>query len=76
MLFGLETPTTNPSARTRLRSLPEAYIAVFLLLVLVQMLLSGSMERMFYQALPVFSVLVAYSAEKLWSHTRVNLNIG
>ncbi|MCW3124007.1 MAG: hypothetical protein JWQ38_3499 [Flavipsychrobacter sp.] len=47
-----------------LRSL-DRYLIWFMLSVVLQMLLSGSMERMFYLAMPVLCVIVALSADEL-----------
>jgi hypothetical protein len=41
------------------------YIVWYLLIVFVQILLSGSIERMFYLAMPVVCVVVAISVEEL-----------
>ncbi len=43
----------------------DKYLIYFMISVLLQMLLSGSMERMFYLAMPVFCVVVALSVDEL-----------
>lgn len=43
----------------------DKYLFWFVLTVIVQMLLSGSMERMFYLAMPVVCVVVALSVDEL-----------
>ncbi len=45
----------------------DKYLAWFLVSVLFQMLLSGSMERMFYIAMPLFCVIIAFSVAELKS---------
>jgi hypothetical protein len=48
-----------------LKSKLEGYMLFFLLSVLLQMLLSGSMERMFYEAMPLVCMIAAISFETL-----------
>jgi hypothetical protein len=52
------------SGKTLLGTL-DKYLVFYLLAVIVQMLLSGSMERMFYLAMPFLCVVVALSVSEL-----------
>jgi hypothetical protein len=52
-------------AKGKMRLIFQPHVILFLALVLVQMLLSGSMERMFYLTMPVFAILCAVASDSL-----------
>jgi len=55
----------NPAWDKQLLASLDKYLVYFIASVLLQMLLSGSMERMFYLAMPVICVIVALSTDEL-----------
>lgn len=65
MLLPLIAWWLAPGYGKLLKSKLEAYMLFLLLSVILQMLLSGSMERMFYEAMPVICMIAAISFESL-----------
>jgi hypothetical protein len=56
---------TDPAGAKGLIKRLDKYLIYFMCSVAIQMLLSGSMERMFYIAMPVICVVVALSVDEL-----------
>lgn len=63
-----------PGYKTVLKATLDKVIAVFLATVLVQMLLSESVERMFYQAMPVLVLIASVSFAALRKHYDLRKN--
>ena len=55
----------QPGGGARMLSKLDRYLIFFLISVLLQMLLSGSMERMFYLFMPVICAIVSLSVQEL-----------
>ena len=60
----------SPLARIKLRFIFRRYVFLFMAMVLLQMLLSGAMERMFYLAMPVFAVLCGMATDEVRMYFR------
>jgi hypothetical protein len=69
-LLPLLAPLFSKTLRKLIAQNIDNYVLYFLLSVLLQMLLSGSMERMFYLAMPLISLLVAIIFDDMKKHIR------
>ena len=65
VLVPLFTLVIKPHWAKELLGKLDRYLIYFIISVVLQMLLSGSMERMFYLAMPLICVIVALAADEL-----------